>query len=255
MVPRCYFIQLFAQLKQEPRENVAKVPVTKFALTGTKPRSAVIAQLYNLLATSLISTDSIIQLIRTWRNSAKGFPRRLATSCYFRTGTAVGCIAILLETTMDDGDPDYDEDYGSDGGSAYGSSGGGGTGVRRGSHAWRAQAAGTRWLKSEDDMLRRAVQDMGVDNWQEIHEAVLPGRTPIQIENRWYKVLAAGLVKGKWTHEEDAAVLRAVQQAGTTDWTQVCKVVPGRSQKQVRIGAVSAALRFRLGGGPSTGGS
>ena len=50
-----------------------------------------------------------------------------------------------------------------------------------------------------------------------------------QIENRWTKVLQAGLVKGPWTEEEDSVVLDCVLNKGLRDWVKVAERVPGRT--------------------------
>ena len=46
-------------------------------------------------------------------------------------------------------------------------------------------------------------------NWKKIAEC-LEGRTDVQCLHRWQKVLNPDLVKGPWSIEEDALVLRLV---------------------------------------------
>lgn len=62
---------------------------------------------------------------------------------------------------------------------------------------------GSRWDKSEDDLLQIAVSEFGGRNWREIARRV-PGRTSVQCLHRWEKILKPGLIKGPWTPEEDA---------------------------------------------------
>jgi hypothetical protein len=71
-----------------------------------------------------------------------------------------------------------------------------------------------KWTPSEDEALREAVERHGGRGWRVI-AAELPGRTDIQCQHRWQKVLRPGLRKGAWTKEEDETMLALVKKYGT----------------------------------------
>ena len=70
-------------------------------------------------------------------------------------------------------------------------------------------------------------------NWKKIAEC-LDGRTDVQCLHRWQKVLNPDLVKGPWSIEEDALVLRLVQEKGPQKRTSIAEHLPGRIGKQCR---------------------
>lgn len=57
-----------------------------------------------------------------------------------------------------------------------------------------------KWTPSEDELLKRAVDEFGGKNWRRISSRI-EGRTDVQCLHRWQKVLRPGLVKGPWTKE------------------------------------------------------
>ena len=57
-----------------------------------------------------------------------------------------------------------------------------------------------RWLKDEDDKLRKLVNLYGDSNWNEISK-YFQDRSDIQCQQRWDKVVNPELVKGPWTKE------------------------------------------------------
>ena len=81
-----------------------------------------------------------------------------------------------------------------------------------------------RWSPEEDAALRLGVAEHGGKNWKRISEHLSEsikktdpgneGRSAIQCLHRWNKVLRPGLVKGKWTVEEDATVRQMVANEG-----------------------------------------
>ena len=61
-----------------------------------------------------------------------------------------------------------------------------------------------RWNDQEDNALRRAVHQRGDNNFELISKHLFHGtRSEAQCKNRWKKALQPGLVKGRWTKEED----------------------------------------------------
>ena len=61
-----------------------------------------------------------------------------------------------------------------------------------------------------------------------------PDRTDVQCLHRWQKVLNPDLVKGPWTPEEDAAIIRLVGEHGAKKWSMIANDLPGRIGKQCR---------------------
>jgi len=91
-----------------------------------------------------------------------------------------------------------------------------------------------RWKKEEDEQLRVAVEIHGSADWKFISVNYLKGlRSEVQCLHRWTKVLQPGLKKGKWLDEEDATILRCIEE-GMTKWTDIAERIPGRVGKQCR---------------------
>lgn len=95
-----------------------------------------------------------------------------------------------------------------------------------------------RWTKSEDEMLRQAVDDYGAKNWKQISDEAFHGlRSDVQCLHRWQKVLKPGLRKGQWVKDEDDIVRDLVAKMGgaaQVKWSTVAEHLPGRLGKQVR---------------------
>lgn len=93
-----------------------------------------------------------------------------------------------------------------------------------------------RWSEQEDLHLRRAVQAFGEHNFKMISERVFHGaRSEVQCKNRWKKALQPGLVKGRWTKDEDAIIVEAVNNSeGPVKWAEIAKSLPGRIGEQVK---------------------
>lgn len=90
-----------------------------------------------------------------------------------------------------------------------------------------------KWTEEEDDLLRKAVADFGGKSWKKIAQR-LTGRTDVQCLHRWQKVLKPGLIKGPWTPEEDAKVIKLVQLHGNKKWSFIARQLKGRLGKQCR---------------------
>ncbi|GBG27598.1 Transcription factor MYB3R-4 [Hondaea fermentalgiana] len=100
-----------------------------------------------------------------------------------------------------------------------------------------AAKLGGRWGPEEDNILRQTVAEMGAKNWKKISQVAFGGRrTDVQCLHRWQKVLKPGLVKGSWTKEEDAVVMRMVEKygLGNIKWSVIANQLPGRLGKQCR---------------------
>lgn len=89
-----------------------------------------------------------------------------------------------------------------------------------------------KWTKEEDQKLRQAVDDLGSNNWKTI--AARLGKTDLQCQHRWNKVLKPSLVKGPWTEEEDRKLNDLVKKFGPKKWSIIAAHLPGRIGKQCR---------------------
>ncbi|KAM9355498.1 transcriptional activator Myb isoform 2-T2 [Pholidichthys leucotaenia] len=95
----------------------------------------------------------------------------------------------------------------------------------------------TRWMREEDEKLKKLVEIHGSDDWKLI-AGLLPvrtrNRTDVQCQHRWQKVLNPALIKGPWTKEEDQKVIELVAKFGAKRWSVIAKHLPGRIGKQCR---------------------
>ncbi len=90
-----------------------------------------------------------------------------------------------------------------------------------------------KWTEDEDNQLRQAVKKHAGKNWKRI-ASHLPGRSDVQCLHRWQKVLKPGLIKGPWTPEEDATVIRLVKIHGQKKWSFIARQLKGRLGKQCK---------------------
>jgi len=98
----------------------------------------------------------------------------------------------------------------------------------------------SKWTPEEDEALVAAVRKHG-EVWTRV-SAEVPNRNNVQCSQRWNKSLRPGLVRGKWSPEEDAKLMSALTTLGhgaEVDWNQVALKVEGRNPKQCKE-------RFRL---------
>jgi Myb-like DNA-binding protein len=64
--------------------------------------------------------------------------------------------------------------------------------------------------------------------------SVIPGRTNEQCRDRWTERLNPKVARGKWTAEEDARLLSAVEEFGVGKWKEVSeRVGTGRTDNTV----------------------
>lgn len=81
-------------------------------------------------------------------------------------------------------------------------------------------------------MLKQLVNKYGENNWDQII-LCMEGRPRYQCERRWKKVLCPQIRHGKWTPEEDEALIEAVKRHGR-NWMVVQQFVPGRTDVKCR---------------------
>ncbi|EPQ59573.1 hypothetical protein GLOTRDRAFT_34698 [Gloeophyllum trabeum ATCC 11539] len=88
------------------------------------------------------------------------------------------------------------------------------------------------WTEEEDNRLRRAVEAYG-HAWLEVATCV-PGRSNEQCRDRWNERLNPKVIKGKWSEEEDRALIEVVGRLGEK-WKEVSESLgTGRTDKQCR---------------------
>ncbi|KMZ71316.1 hypothetical protein ZOSMA_182G00050 [Zostera marina] len=88
------------------------------------------------------------------------------------------------------------------------------------------------WTLEEDAILRDQVRVQGTENWPSI-AASLKDRTSRQCRRRWYTYLNTECKKGGWSQEEDALLCEAQRIYGNK-WTEISKVVSGRTDNAVK---------------------
>jgi hypothetical protein len=104
----------------------------------------------------------------------------------------------------------------------------------------RTTGATGNWTVVEDAKLTGAATNTRKKkkgkNWVAI-AALVPGRTLMQCQNRWYKALNSSIDRvngctGHWKEAEDIKLMDAVQKLGSKDWLAIAALVPGRTNIQ-----------------------
>ena len=93
-------------------------------------------------------------------------------------------------------------------------------------------AALPRPLRRENKQ-SRLVKQHGLFAWKVIAKEIT-GRNTKQCRERWCNYLDPTLKRGKWTPEEDAIILSMQKKVGNK-WAAITKVLPGRTDNQVKI--------------------
>ena len=94
-----------------------------------------------------------------------------------------------------------------------------------------------KWVESEDQQLTYLVNKYHTDgskNWR-IIASHLPGRLPKQCRERWINHVDPAIKerKGRLTEEDWFLVLQAQREHGNR-WSEIAKVLPGRTPNQIK---------------------
>jgi hypothetical protein len=89
-----------------------------------------------------------------------------------------------------------------------------------------------KFLKAEDDLLIRLVQQFGDKNWAMIAQ-YMKRRTARQCRERYKNYLAPTVNHRPWSEEEDELLARQVAQYGQK-WSKIAAVFEGRSDVNVK---------------------
>ncbi|GKC49697.1 transcription factor MYB124-like protein [Tanacetum coccineum] len=86
------------------------------------------------------------------------------------------------------------------------------------------------WSQEEDAILREQIGTHGTDNWA-IVASKFKDKTTRQCRRRWFTYLNSDFKKGGWSQEEDMLLCEAQKIFGNR-WTEIAKVVSGRTRFQ-----------------------
>ncbi|KAH9894334.1 hypothetical protein C8Q73DRAFT_513228 [Cubamyces lactineus] len=112
------------------------------------------------------------------------------------------------------------------------------------------------WTPDEDERLKEAVSVFG-HSWIDV-SAYVEGRNNEQCRDRYQDYLNPSVSKGKWTEEQDAALLKAVEQVGLGKWKEVSQLANvGRTDNmcRVRYAALTRNSKSRKTASPAPGNS
>jgi hypothetical protein len=88
------------------------------------------------------------------------------------------------------------------------------------------------WLQAEDDLLMKAVGQIGSKKWADVAKLV-PYRTSKQCRERWCNTLAPNVKHEPFEPWEDAIIVQKQRELGNR-WSAITRELPGRSPNSVK---------------------
>ncbi|KAG0250341.1 Myblike DNAbinding domain-containing protein [Mortierella polycephala] len=98
-------------------------------------------------------------------------------------------------------------------------------------------------LNTREEYTLAISRAMATCPWNLITHSSIPGRTGVQAQARWSEALDPQVKKGKWSPDEDALLLKGVQQSQKC-WIWIADGIPGRTQRQCRTRWVQISARY-----------
>lgn len=96
------------------------------------------------------------------------------------------------------------------------------------------------WTEDEDTALKDIVSKRGPKNWSSVAKDLntrvhdcMQIRLGKQCRERWFNHLDPGLTKEKWSEEEDSFIVQKQSTLGNK-WSEIAKLMPGRTENQVK---------------------
>ena len=89
------------------------------------------------------------------------------------------------------------------------------------------------WTPEEDERLKALVAQHGAKKWSHISKLLDMGRNKKQCRERWANHLKEGIVKSRWTEEEDKVIIDKQAELGNC-WAQISTFLPGRTDNAVK---------------------